>query len=118
MVCRLIPMPKGAGNKKYDAAVVAMIALLKYGSGLPFNRLGGLQKNLGVPLPSSTQWDIVNKAFPNLKPAYEQMIKLAAQGKVFHNDDTNMKNQSLIKDNKKSSPARKGMFASLIPPTS
>ena len=36
-----------------------MIGLLKYGSGLPFNRLEGLQGDLGVPLPASTQWDIV-----------------------------------------------------------
>ena len=37
-----------------------MIALLKYGSGMPFNRLEGLQGNLGIPLPASTQWDIVH----------------------------------------------------------
>jgi transposase len=39
-----------------------MIALLKYGSGLPFNRLQGLQESLRIPLPASTQWDIVNAA--------------------------------------------------------
>jgi transposase-like protein len=31
--------PEGMGDEKYDAASGAMIALLKYGSGLPFNRL-------------------------------------------------------------------------------
>ena len=35
-----------------------MIGLLKYGSGLPFNRLEGLQGDLGVPLPATavTTW--------------------------------------------------------------
>ena len=48
-----------AGPTKYDATAGSMIGLLKYGSGLPFNRLEGLQGDLGVPLPASTQWDVV-----------------------------------------------------------
>ena len=42
------------------------------------------------------------------------MIELAAQGKIFHNDDTNIKIQSLIKENKNNSPVRKGMFTTGI----
>ena len=53
------PAPEEAGCQKYDATAGSMIGLLKYGSGLPFNRLEGLQGNLEVPLPASTQWDIV-----------------------------------------------------------
>ena len=48
--------PPGIGEEKYDAASGAMIALLKYGSGLPFNRLQQLQGSCGIPLPASTQW--------------------------------------------------------------
>ena len=48
-------VPEGVGAEKYDATSGSMIALLKYGSGLPFNRLEGLQGNLGIPLPASTQ---------------------------------------------------------------
>jgi transposase len=44
------PAPEEAGQKKYDATAGSVIALLKYGSGLPFNRLDGLQRNLEVPL--------------------------------------------------------------------
>ncbi len=108
------PLPQKAGNKKYDASAVAMIALLKYGSGLPFNRLEGLQANLGVPLPSSTQWDIINASVKSFKPAYKKMIELAAQGEIFHNDDTTVKIQSLIKENKENTPDRKGMFTTGI----
>ncbi|HMB06101.1 MAG TPA: hypothetical protein VKP69_20505, partial [Isosphaeraceae bacterium] len=51
--------PEEAGERKYDATAGSMIGLLKYGRGLPFNRLDGLQGDLDVPLPASTQWDIV-----------------------------------------------------------
>ena len=83
--------PDEAGEKKYDATAGSMIGLLKYGSGLPFNRLDGLQGNLDVPLPASTQWDIVQAVAANLAPAFEELIRQAAQGDVLHNDDTTVK---------------------------
>jgi transposase len=85
------PAPVEAGEKKYDATAGSMIGLLKYGSGLPFNRLDGLQGNLEVPLPASTQWDIVRAVAANLAPAFEELIRQAAQGEVLHNDDTTVK---------------------------
>ncbi len=36
-----------------------MTALVKYGSGLPFDRLERLERDLGIPLPAATQWDVV-----------------------------------------------------------
>ena len=45
-------LPECAGTEKYDAKAASMIALLKYGSGLPFNRLAGLQWDLEIPLPA------------------------------------------------------------------
>jgi hypothetical protein len=68
-----------------------MIGLLKYGSGLPFNRLEGLQGHLEIPLPASTQWDIVQAVAANLTPAFAELIRQAAQGDVLHNDDTTVK---------------------------
>jgi transposase len=85
------PAPVKAGEKKYDATAGSMIGLLKYGSGLPFNRLDGLQRNLEIPLPASTQWDIVRAVTANLAPAFEELIRQAAQGEVLHNDDTTVK---------------------------
>ncbi len=80
--------PEGAGQTKYDATAGSMIGLLKYGSGLPFNRLDGLQGDLGVPLPASTQWDIVEAVAGSLAPVFDELIRQAAQGQVLHNDDT------------------------------
>jgi transposase len=83
--------PEGAGERKYDATAGSMIGLLKYGSGLPFNRLDGLQGDLEVPLPASTQWDIVRGVAADLAPAFAELIRQAAQGEVLHNDDTTVK---------------------------
>ena len=85
------PTPEEAGSQKYDATAGAMIGLLKYGSGLPFNRFEGLQGYLGIPLPASTQWDIVHAVAAQLAPAFEELIRQAAQGEVLHNDDTTVK---------------------------
>jgi transposase len=83
--------PEGVGAEKYDETSASMIALLKYGSGLPFHRLERLQGNLGIPLPAATQWEIVKAITGVLKPAYQELIRQAAQGEVVHNDDTTMK---------------------------
>jgi transposase len=83
--------PEGAGQEKYDATAGSMIGLLKYGSGLPFNRLEGLQGGLGVPLPASTQWDIVEAVARSLAPVFDELVRQAAQGEVVFNDDTTVK---------------------------
>jgi transposase len=84
-------MPEETGSQKYDATAGSMIGLLKYGSGLPFNRLEGLQGHLEIPLPASTQWDIVQAVAAQLAPVFAELIRQAAQGEVLHNDDTTVK---------------------------
>ncbi len=104
--------PEGIGEEKYDAESGAIIALLKYGSGLPFNRLEQLQASLGVPLPASTQWDILESVVDKIDPIFIEHQFQAAQGDVVYNDDTIMKILQLMKENKDS--PRKGMFSSGI----
>ena len=83
--------PEGVGPEKYDETTAAMIALLKYGSGMPFYRLEKLEHLLGIPLPASTQWEIVEEAAEVIKAARDELIRQAAQGEVLHNDDTSMR---------------------------
>jgi transposase len=83
--------PAAAGSDKYDATAGAIIALLKYGSGLPFHRLECLQAYLEIPVPASTQWDIVHEFATTLTPVHAELIRQAAQGEVVHNDDTTVK---------------------------
>jgi rubredoxin len=104
--------PDGIGDEKYDTASGAMIALLKYGSGMPFNRIEGLQGSLGVPLAASTQWEIVEQVADRIYPVYPELNYQAAQGDVVYNDDTTMKILELMKNNDE--PDRKGMFTTGI----
>ena len=83
--------PEDAQGGKYDATVGSMIALLKYGAGMPFHRDARLQASLGVPLPPSTQWEIVRDQAQRTEPAFEELIRQAAQGEILHNDDTTVK---------------------------
>ena len=104
--------PDGIGDEKYDAESGAMIALLKYGSGMPFNRIEQLQDSLGVPLAASTQWEIVDQITDRIYPVYQELNYQAAQGDVVHNDDTTMKILDLMKEN--DSSERKGIFTTGI----
>jgi hypothetical protein len=106
--------PDNIGDEKYDAASGAMIALLKYGSGLPFNRLDQLQAMLGVPLPSSTQWEIVESVADKIHPVYPALMRHAAGGEVVYNDDTVMKILELMKQSDEDRQGRKGMYTSGI----
>jgi transposase len=83
--------PETAGPDKYDETAVAMIALLKYGTGVPFHRLENLEQHLGMPLPSTTQWELMEAAAKLIWPVLEELIRQAAQGSVMHNDDTGMR---------------------------
>jgi hypothetical protein len=107
-------LPQEAGTAKYDAQARSMIALLKYGSGFPFNRLDGLQGNLEIPLPASTQWDIVHALARELAPAYQELIRQAAQGEVLYNDDTTVKILDLMGQRRQcdDDTERTGLFTS------
>ncbi|MGH8143720.1 MAG: IS66 family transposase [Steroidobacteraceae bacterium] len=84
-------VPPGVGSEKYDASATGMVGLLRYGTGLPFNRIEQLQRAMRIPLPAATQWDLVERGAPKLAPGHEELIRQAAQGTVVHNDDTTMK---------------------------
>ena len=83
--------PPGVGTEKYDETAASMIGLLRYGAGLPFNRIAKLERGFGIPLPAATQWEVVEHAASLIAPAHEELIRQAAQGDVLHNDDTTMK---------------------------
>jgi transposase len=103
--------PEGVGPEKYDETAAAMIAQLKYGSGIPFYRLERLEDQLGIPLPAATQWEMVEEAAEVIKPARDELIRQAAQGEVLHNDDTGMK---VLKLEREPGEKRTGVFTSGI----
>jgi transposase len=112
-------LPKEAGPAKYDAESISIMALLKYGTGVPFNRLAQLQGNLGIPLAASTQWGTLSDHEYVFVPIYDALIVAAAQGKILHNDDTAMRviesaTLEKIQIDGKDASDRKGIFTSGI----
>ncbi len=103
--------PEGISPEKYDETTAAMIALLKYGSGMPFYRLEKLESLLGIPLPASTQWEIVEEAAEVIKAARDELIRQAEQSEVLHNDDTGMR---VLRMAREPSDDRTGVFTSGI----
>ena len=104
--------PAGVGTDKYDTTAVAMIALLKYGTGVPFNRMERLETQLGIPLPAATQWELMEAAAEEqLKCILGEFIRQAAQGSVVHNDDTGMRILKLVRN---TGDGRTGTFTSGI----
>ena len=108
-----------AQSQKYDETAAAMIALLRYGSGMPLNRLARREGSLGTPLSPSTQWQIVAAYLPTVEPVYRALIREAARWDLFHNDDTSIKilQQLGIQEppsSKSSSKKRSGPFTSVV----
>jgi transposase len=105
------PEPAEAGADKYDVSAVSMIALLKYGSGIPFRRLQWLESQLGIPLAAATQWELVWDAAGRLEPVWEELLRQAAQGRLLHNDDTSMR---ILRFQRDVSDLRTGLFTTGI----
>jgi len=103
--------PQSAGPEKFDTTAVAMIALLKYGTGMPFNRMERLEGHLGIPLPATTQWELMAAFAKLLRPLLEELIRQAAQGGVMHNDDTGMR---ILQMARRGGDGRTGTFTSGI----
>jgi hypothetical protein len=110
--------PEGVGPEKYDATSTAMVALMKYGSGFPFHRLERLESNLGIPLPASTQWEMVRDGAESIQPAFEELIRQAASGEVLYNDDTSVKILEFLEHDRviedPQLPGRTGIFTTGI----
>jgi len=104
-------LPNGVTEERFDSTATAAIATMRYGYGIPFYRLEQLQSGTGVPLPSSTQWDEVEKLAGSVYPVWRELIKYAAQGEIIHNDDTTIKILSLMSLEDRE---RKGMFTTGI----
>jgi hypothetical protein len=115
--------PDDIGDEKYDTTVALLIAVLKYGLGMPFYRLARLQQSIGVPLPPSTQWEVLHAHSAGPAAAYDELVRQGAQADIVHNDDTVAKVLALLRSknkdaatNESASKARErtGMFTSGI----
>jgi transposase len=81
-------LPPEAGDEKYDASAKISIVMNKYSSGTPFYRLAAQQEQQLIPLPPSTQWDLVEEVADSMLPVYIELEKQTATAELFFIDDS------------------------------
>jgi len=114
--------PAEAQGAKYDETAVAMMGLLRYGTGMPLHRLGRLQHNLKTPVPASTQWEVARDHVGALEPVFDELSRRAAGGRVQYNDDTSMRilalmgkrRSELLEAGQLPDPERTGLFTTAV----
>ena len=107
--------PAETGEEKYGESAAAIIEQLRYGRGVTFNGLERLEGNLGIPLPAASQWELVNERAEWIWPAFEELIRQAAQTEVARNDDTGVRILKLAREPAPEGKAeRTGTFTSGI----
>lgn len=103
-VCELIftaPLPEGVEDVKYTTSLIAMLMINKYFMSIPLYRQENLQGYLGVPLPASTQWELMAEQEDVLKALYHAFEYDGAQARGISIDDTKARILEQIAKNKK-----------------
>jgi len=109
------PLPEEAGTEKYTSSFKAVLAVNHYYLGQPFYRVARYQEYIGVPLPESNQFACMEKLVGCVLPVYQHLLYLSAQATHLNTDDTNMRVQSLVQENKTlNNNERKGIFTTAM----
>ncbi len=114
--------PSEALGPKFDETAVAMLALCRYGLGLPHHRLAALQKQMKLPVPASTQSEVLHEHASVFEPVFAELERQGAQGDLIHHDDTYMRvlafmgdrRAKLLQQGELPTPERVGLFTTAI----
>lgn len=109
-------MPAEITDSKYDASANAIVACLRFTMGMPHFRLAQLQKAMGVPLPASTQYEMVEMLWTMVTPVFNELLRLAANWALLFVDDTPAKILELLEDRqaRKEAGERVGIFTTAM----
>ncbi len=109
-------LPEEVGDEKNTASANALVAVYRYGMGVPNYRLATMQKAVGVPLPASTQYEMSEMLWTKIVPIHKELIRQAANSSIFYTDDTTGKILELMKDKekRKAKGERVGIFTTGI----
>lgn len=90
------------GKSKYTYSCYSQIAIWHYYAGVPFKRLEMLQQAQGVPLPDSTQYDLMQSMYDDVvKVVVDELRQEAADSTMLFFDDTSATVVEQIIENKK-----------------
>jgi transposase len=110
------PLPEEVCEEKADPSASAIIAMFRYGMGVPHYRLASIQKAVGVPLPVSTQYEMVEMLWTAVTPVFQKLLKEAANAQIIFADDTPSKVLELMinKEALKNAGERVGIYTTAI----
>jgi transposase len=97
---------------KYTPSAKSMLAILHGRMGTTYYGLAQLQANLGMPLPLSTQCQVIESMMGPLYAIEMQLAIRAANGNLLCQDDTWVRILTLMKENQVLDPERRGMYTS------
>ena len=106
--CGLIIKAPFTLTEKYDFVFKAQLALQRFFLGIPLYRQSAFQEMQGIPLPESTQWELLESLAGVVIPVVKYLEYLAAQGNLIQNDDTTVRILSLMGKNRNAE--RPGMY--------
>jgi transposase len=107
--------PPNFPPKKYDEHFRANLVIQKYFMASPFYRQEQYQKLFKVPLPDSTQWDLVESVADCAHPVFNVLERMSANATHVNHDDTKVKILEVMRANKLNpDKKRKGMFTTCI----
>ena len=104
------------GEEKADESANAVVAVFRYGLGIPHYRLAQIQRAMGVPLPASTQYEMVEMLWTQVMPVFQELLRQAADWPLLFVDDTPAKVLELMegKEERKAAGERVGIFTTAI----
>ncbi len=109
------PLPPQAYGNKYHPSVDAVVAVMRYGLGMPHHRLEQWQGWAGVPLPASTQFERAEVLANAAVPVFRLLQSMAANQALVHSDDTGARIIEMQKENEsRAEGERTGIFTTGI----
>jgi transposase len=78
----------GEPNQMFGYSARAIMAIYKYYAGLPFHLQESLNHMFAMPVSASTVFEQCEHAANAIAPVFYHLMKLAADGKHYHLDDT------------------------------
>lgn len=108
-------IPTHVHQEKYHPSFKAILALQKYYMAMPFHRQEYFQSLIGFPIPSSTQWQLMEELAGCALLVFPALEILAANGSLIHNDDTVLRIVDTIHHNRQNpDKKRTGMYTTGI----
>ncbi|WP_273198967.1 MULTISPECIES: IS66 family transposase [Legionella] len=108
-------IPTHVHKEKYHPSFKAILALQKYYMAMPFHRQEYFQSLIGFPIPSSTQWQLMEELAGCALLIFPALEEMAANGSLIHNDDTVLRIVDAIRHNRLNpDKKRRGMFTTGI----